>query len=198
MRKHRAIAGIAYLLMLVACSGAPGPGGASSGSPSPSAVTETLPGATASESDPSAPKALTGDWEELGHEEFLELRLGMSKEAAVRTGRISVGQTVGRCTGFYLAMYGDGAGLGAHGYFTRGRGLSVIHGQGGMHTPEGIGLGSPTAALQDSYSRLVGSPAFMTAAVSDRSSYFFISENNTVASFGLSLSGDPCLTKALS
>jgi len=81
--------------------------------------------ATASDPDPSAAEtkpprwkkerglALPEDWEELGHDGFLELRLGMSKEAAVKTGRTSIGQTAGRCAGFYLAMYGDGAGLGA-------------------------------------------------------------------------------------
>jgi hypothetical protein len=84
--------------------------------------------------------------------------------------------------------------LGAHGYFTKGRGLSVIHGQGDMHTPHGVRLGSPASALPQSYAHLVGSESFMTAPASDRASYFFIVDNDSVSHFGLALPGDPCLT----
>lgn len=187
--RRQAMAGIACALVLAACSGEPVPGGST--------------GATPSEPTQSPSQhrqrehtgSLTGDWEELGHHGFLELRLGMSQEEALQTGRITIGERVGRCTGFYLAMYGDGSGLGGHGYFTKGRGLSVIHGQDEMHTVEGIKLGSPTATLQDSYAHLVGSRSFTTAPVSDRSSYFFISQRGAIAYLGLSLPGDPCLTQ---
>ncbi|MEZ5092469.1 hypothetical protein [Nocardioides sp.] len=104
-----------------------------------------------------------------------------------------VWRTVGRCTAFYLARYGDGSGLGPHGYFTRGRGLSIIHGQDRMHTPQGIRRGSRARAVTHSFAHLVGTDGFMTAPASDDAAYFFIVRDKRVAYFGLSLPADPCL-----
>lgn len=141
--------------------------------------------------------ALTGDWEKLGPNGFLELRLGMSQKDALATGRITIGETANGCTGFYLAMYGDGSGLGAHGYFSAGQGLSLIQGQDEMHTPEGIALGSSVARLHRSYPSRSGSEALMTVGVSDRVNYFFVSRDESVSHFGLSLADTPCLAEAL-
>jgi hypothetical protein len=188
-----ASAGFAVVLMLCGCGGRPTSVDQTSPSPSPSTTHETNPTAKSDEKRHAPAHGLRGDWEELGPEGFLELRLGMSQNEALETGRITVGKSVDGCTGFYLAMYGDGSGLGAHGYFTNGRGLSVIHGQDEMHTPQGIRLGSRGPALEGSYAHLVGSESFLTAPASDRSSYFFIMENGTVVYFGLALAGDPCL-----
>ena len=146
--------------------------------------------------DPGLGGGLTGDWEELGHRGFLELRMGMSREEALPGGRIRLGETVGMCTEFYLAICGD-ATPGPHGYFTRGLGLSALRARGGMHTPEGIDLDSSLANVRHSYARLVGSPEYMTAPVTDDSFYFFTFEQNAVSSFGLALSGDRCLTRWL-
>jgi hypothetical protein len=186
--------GMVWALLLAGCTEVETPRGPAADSPSsPTTIQKTHPSATPSERTSASSLALRGDWEELGPEGFLELRLGMSREAALETGRIAIGRTVGQCTGFYLAMYGDGSGLGAHGYFTKGRGLSVIHGQDEMHTPRGIELGSPRVRLEASFAHLVGTERFMTAPTSDRGAYFFIIENDSVSYFGLSLQGDPCL-----
>jgi hypothetical protein len=194
MRIAVASAGLAGLLILGGCTDTQTSSDQVSPGASQSTMRESHPTATASTRGDAHPHRLRGDWEKLGPNGFLELRLGMSRAEAVGTGRISIGKTVGRCTGFYLAMYGDGSGLGAHGYFSKGRGLSVIHGQDEMHTPQGIRLGSHAWTLQDTYAHLVGSESFMTAPASDRGSYFFIIENDTVSYFGLALPGDPCLT----
>ena len=139
---------------------------------------------------------LPGDWEELGHRGFLELHLGMSRDEALRTGRIRLGETVGDCTGFYLAMYGD-ATPGPHGYFTEGAGLSAIRARDRMHTPEGIDLESSLGNVQDAYAHLGETPEFMKATVTDENFYFFTFEENKVHAFGLALPQDRCLTRWL-
>lgn len=140
---------------------------------------------------------LRGDWEKLGPEGFMELRLGMSQAEALATGRIALGNTVGRCTGFYLAMYGDASGPGPHGYFTKGRGLSVIRDQGQMHTPEGVMYGTRNVELLDSFAHVARSDSAVTARASNRSDYYFVIDRGSVSDFGLSLPGDPCLALAL-
>lgn len=137
-----------------------------------------------------------GDWELLRPDGFLELQLGMSQEQAGQTGRISLGETANGCTGFYLAMYGDGSGLGPHGYFSAERGLAVIHAQGWMHTPEGIALGSSMTKLKRVYPDLRQSQGLMMVSASEDADYFFLGREGVVNYFGLTLRDDPCLAVA--
>lgn len=153
---------------------------------------------TRSDTSTSSPRPggeLEGDWERLGPDGFIELRLGMTRQEALATGRISVGESANGCTGFYLAMYGDGSGLGPHGYFSED-GLGVVHAQGGMHTPEGVALGTPVEEVQRTYPALRRSAGFWVVSASDRAEYFFVIEDGAVNHLGLVSSGDPCLAVA--
>lgn len=165
--------------------------------PTGSNVTVTVHEPVASNGKGRPSNRLVGDWEELTHTGFLELSLGMSQQAALDTGRITLGETDGKCTGFYLAMYGDGSGLNAHGYFTEGAGLSVIYGQDEMHTSEDIGLGDDFEDVLNSYAHIVGGPDFATASTSDTARYFFVAPEGVVSRFGLSVAGagDECIAK---
>ena len=187
MRSASTAAGMVVGLLLAGCTAAAPTG------PDRVGVDSSAPPATRTAKPSHDRLALRGDGEELGPDGFLELRLGMSQREALATGRISLGRTVGRCTAFYLARYDDGSGLGPHGYFTRGRGLSIIHGQDRMHTPQGIRRGSRARAVTHSFAHLVGNDSFMTAPASDDAAYFFIVRDKRVAYVGLSLPADPCL-----
>ncbi|PVG80594.1 hypothetical protein DDE18_22300 [Nocardioides gansuensis] len=200
MRLRFVVLVAAALLIVTGCSESDPSTDADAGADGP-------PTTTASEevtSDPPEPSRkdreddleLRGDWEELGPDGFLELRLGMSQAEALATRRIAIGETVGRCTGFYLAMYGD-AQPGPHGYFTTGRGLSVIRAQGQMHTANGVKHGTRHSKVLDSFADLVGSESFMTARASDRAEYYFVFNEGVVSDFGLASAGDPCLVRAL-
>ena len=114
----------------------------------------------------------------------------MTRNEALETGRIRMGETVSGCTGFYLAMYGDASGLGPHGYFSED-GLAVIHAQGGMHTPEGVALGTPVEEVQRTYPAIRRSDGLLTVAASDQADYFFVMHDDAVRYFGLSSSDDP-------
>lgn len=138
---------------------------------------------------------LKGDWELLRPDGFIELRLGMTPQEALKAGRIQLSETARGCTGFYLAMYGDAGGLGPHGYFSKD-GLAVIHAQGGMHTPEGVALGTPAEEVLRTYPAARRSDGLLTVAASNQAEYFFIMGDDAVRYFGLSLSDDPCLSVA--
>jgi hypothetical protein len=197
MLRTLATASVTPLLVLASCSQA-----VSAGEPDPSGTSATLdPSQSQHASEPAKEQkassrggfSLPSDGEQLRTDGFLELRLGMSPRAALETGRITIGRTANGCTEFYLARYGDGSGLGAHGYFSAERGLAVIHAQGEMHTPEGVALGTPVARLQGVYPALRRSGGLMTVRVSDRADYFFVGRNDTVNYFGLSLPHERCL-----
>lgn len=198
MLKALIAVGVAPLLLMTACSesapkfGPEAAGGSASAAPATDEDVSEKP-----QPEAEGDLALKGDWEELGPNGFLELRLGMTQEEALETGRISIGETANDCTGFYLAMYGDGSRLGAHGYFSTGQGLSLIHGQDEMHTPEGIALGSPVAQLHRAYPSLSGAEGLMTVTASDHANYFFVSRDESVSRFGLALADTPCLAEAL-
>lgn len=187
----RAIVAASVLLAMTACSEPP----ASTAPAKDSPASTSAPEDAESENPTSSPQlggGLKGNWERLGPDGFIELRLGMTRQEALATSRIRVGGSANGCTGFYLAMYGDGSGLGPHGYFSK-QGLAVIHAQGGMHTPEGVPLGTPLEEVQRTYPAVRRSGGLWVVPASDEADYFFVIEEGIVNFFGLTSSDDPCL-----
>lgn len=190
----RAVVAASVLLAMAACGETP----ASTVSAEDRPASVSAPEDAKSDNPTSSPQlggGLKGDWERLGPDGFIELRLGMTRPEAMATGRIRVGESANGCTGFYLAMYGDGSGLGPHGYFSE-NGLAVVHAQGGMHTPEGVALGTPVEELQRTYPAVRRSDRFWVVPASDEADYFFVIEEGVVNFFGLVSPGDPCLAVA--
>jgi len=190
----RGIVAASVLLAMTACGETP----ASTATATDSPASVSAPEDAQSDNQTSSPElggGLKGDWERLGPDGFIELRLGMTRQEALTTGRIRVGESTNGCTGFYLAMYGDGSGLGPHGYFSND-GLAVVHAQGGMHTPEGVALGTPAEEVHRTYPTLRRSDGFWVVRASDEADYFFVIEDGAVNFFGLVSSGDPCLAVA--
>lgn len=190
----RAIVAASVLLPLAACGETPASPAPTKDSPASVSASEDATSDN-STSSPQLGGGLTGDWKRLGPDGFIELRVGMTRQEALATGRISVGETANGCTGFYLAMYGDGSGLGPHGYFSED-GLGVVHAQGGMHTPEGVALGTPAEEVRRTYPALRRSDGFWVVPASDEADYFFVIEEGIVNFFGLVSSDDPCLAVA--
>ena len=188
------VAASAILLAMAACGEPP----ASTAPAKDSPASASAPEDAQSDNPTSSPQlggGLKGDWERLGPDGFIELRLGMTRQEALATHRIRVGESANGCAGFYLAMYGGGSGLGPHGYFSK-NGLAVIHAQGGMHTPEGVALGTPVDEVQRTYPAVRRSDGLLIATASDEADYFFVIEKGIVNFFGLASSGDPCLAVA--
>ncbi len=91
----------------------------------------------------------------LGPDGFLEARLGMSQREALRDRPDQSGAHGRPVRGVLPRQVRRRLGrLGPHGYFTRGRGLSIIHGQDRMHTPQGIRRGSRARAVTHSFARI--------------------------------------------
>lgn len=190
----RAIVAASVLLAMTACGEPPASTATAKDGPSSVSASEYARSDN-STSSPELGGGLTGDWERLGPDGFIELRMGMTRQEALATGRIRVGESANGCTGFYLAMYGDGSGLGPHGYFSED-GLAIVHAQGGMHTPEGVVLGTSMDELQRTYPALRRSDGFWVVPASDEADYFFVIEDEAVNFFGLASSDDPCLAAA--
>jgi len=128
-----------------------------------------------------------------------DLRLGMTATEVEGTGLASLHPFTDpamNCQTMSIDGWGDTVhpnfSGNVHGLVSKKYGLAIIIAQPGMHTPEGIGVGSTVEEVRAAYGELSGSDAYNTTPVNG-ASYFFLTDGRVVNAFQVELADEDCI-----
>jgi hypothetical protein len=160
----------------------------------PAMCAYTAAGCDSSSADPSQNTSQV-----LGPDGYGDLKLGMTAAEVDATGLATLqpyADPGAACQTMSIAGWGQTVNPtisgDVHGFVSKLHGLAIIYAQPGMHTPEGIGVGSTVAEVKAAYGDLTGSDAYNTTPVNGIS-YFFLTDGAKVTAFQIELADEDCV-----